>query len=63
MLLARAQGIDGQHVHAPAELDAALSRAREVQAAGEPYLLDVHIANVGPGSDQSWYQAFRLANG
>ncbi len=62
VLLARAQGIDGQRVDDPAELDAALTRAREVQAGGEPYLLDVRITNVGPGADQSWYKAFRLAN-
>ncbi|XOV89220.1 MAG: thiamine pyrophosphate-binding protein [Pseudomonadota bacterium] len=61
VLLAKAQGIEGQHVHEPGDLDDALKRAREVQAAGEPYLLDVHITNVGPGSDQSWYKEFRLA--
>jgi len=60
VLLAKAQGIEGQHVYEPAELDAALTRAREVQAAGEPYLLDVHITNVGAGADQSWYKAFNL---
>lgn len=62
VMLAKAQGIEGQHVHEPSELDAALKRAREVQAAGEPYLLDVHICNVGAGADQSWYKAFNLAN-
>ena len=62
VMLAKAQGIDGQRVDAPADLDAALTRAREVQAAGEPYVLDVRITNVGPGADQSWYKAFRLAN-
>ena len=61
VMLAKAQGIDGLHVHTPTELDAALNRAREVQAAGEPYLLDVHITNVGPGADQSWYKAFKLS--
>ncbi len=60
-MLAKAQGIEGQNVREPGELDSALTRAREVQAAGEPYLLDVHIANVGPGADQSWYKAFKLA--
>ncbi len=60
VLLAKAQGIEGQHVHSPDELDDALKRAREVQAAGEPYLLDVHITNVGAGADQSWYKEFRL---
>jgi benzoylformate decarboxylase len=62
VMLAKAQGIDGQHVHEPSELEPALKRAREVQAAGEPYLLDVHITNVGEGADQSWYKAFTLAN-
>ena len=60
VMLAKAQGIDGQHVHEPSELDAALKRAREVQAAGEPYLLDVHITNVGAGADQSWYKDFSM---
>lgn len=62
VMLAGAQGIEGQHVHEPADLDAALTRARDAQSAGEPYVLDVHIANVGPGADQSWYKAFRLAH-
>ncbi|HIG61588.1 MAG TPA: thiamine pyrophosphate-binding protein [Gammaproteobacteria bacterium] len=60
VMLAKAQGIEGQHVHEPSELDKALKRGREVQAAGEPYLLDVHITNVGAGADQSWHKAFSL---
>lgn len=62
VMLAGAQGIQGQRVDDPQELDAALTRAREVQAAGEPYVLDVRITNVGPGADQSWYKEFRLAH-
>ena len=62
VMLAGAQGIQGQRVDEPAQLDAALNRAREAQAAGEPYVLDVRITNVGPGADQSWYKAFRLAH-
>ena len=60
VLLAKAQGIEGQHVNEPGDLDKALKRAKEVQASGEPYLLDVHITNVGAGADQSWYKAFKL---
>ena len=60
VMLAKAQGIEGQHVHEPQELDKALKRGKEVQSAGEPYLLDVHITNVGAGADQSWYKAFKL---
>jgi thiamine pyrophosphate-dependent acetolactate synthase large subunit-like protein len=60
VMLAKAQGIEGQHVHESSELDKALKRGREVQAAGEPYLLDVRITNVGAGADQSWHKAFSL---
>lgn len=58
VMLAKAQGIDGMHVHEPSELESALRRGRDAQAAGEPYVLDVHIANVGAGADQSWYMPF-----
>ena len=34
VMLAKAQGIDGMHVHEPGELDAAIRRGREAQAAG-----------------------------
>lgn len=60
VMLAKAQGIDGMHVHEPGELEAALQRGRDAQAAGEPFLLDVHIANVGAGADQSWYMPYAL---
>ncbi len=59
VMLAKAQGIEGMHVHEPSELEAALRRGRDAQAAGEPFVLDVHIANVGAGADQSWYMPFK----
>jgi thiamine pyrophosphate-dependent acetolactate synthase large subunit-like protein len=58
VMLAKAQGIDGMHVHEPSELEAALQRGRDAQAAGEPFVLDVHIANVGAGADQNWHMPF-----
>ena len=61
VLLAKAQGIDGMRVEDPKDLNAALKRGREVQSAGEPYLLDVRIANVGAGSDQSWYMNHKVS--
>ncbi len=64
VMLAKAQGIEGEHVHEPGELDAALQRGRNAQARGEPYLLDVHIANEGlaAGAEAtSWHQKFALA--
>ena len=58
VMLAKAQGIEGMHVHDPGELEPALRRARDAQTAGEPFVLDVHIANVGAGADQSWYMPY-----
>jgi thiamine pyrophosphate-dependent acetolactate synthase large subunit-like protein len=60
VMLAKAQGIEGMHVHEPSELEAALKRGRDAQAAGEPFVLDVHITNVGAGADQSWYMPYSL---
>ena len=62
VMLAKAQGIAGERVDEPDDLAAALTRAKDVQAGGEPYVLDVRITNVGPGADQSWYKAFKLAH-
>lgn len=56
VMLAKAQGIEGEHVHDPSELDAALKRGKAAQASGEPYLLDVHITNVGAGANSSWHR-------
>jgi len=63
VLLAKSQGIEGEHVRDPGELDAALQRGRDAQARGEPYLLDVHITNVGLASGDdatTWHQKFSL---
>ncbi len=62
VMLARAQGIEGERVDEPDRLSEALTRAKDAQAGGAPYVLDVRITNVGPGSDQSWYKAFKLAH-
>lgn len=55
VMLAKAQGIEGLRVDDPADLEGALKRGSDAQAAGEPFLLDVRITNVGAGADQSWY--------
>ena len=61
VMLAKAQGIEGLHVHEPAELEAALRRGRQAQAAGQPFVIEVHISNVGAGADQSWYMPYAPA--
>ena len=58
VMLAKAQGIEGLHVHEPADLDAALRRGRQAQAAGQPFVIEVHVSNVGAGADQSWYMPY-----
>jgi len=63
VMLARSQGIDGLRIDDPAELEAGLKRGRAAQAAGEPFLLDVRIANVGAGADQSWYMPYAPSKG
>ncbi len=60
VMLAKAQGIEGARVDEPSELEAALKRGHDAQAAGEPYLLDVRITNVGAGADSSWYKAYAM---
>ncbi len=58
VMLAKAQGIEGVLVRDPADLDAALRRGRQAQAAGQPFLVEVAISNVGAGADQSWYMPY-----
>ncbi len=60
VMLAKAQGIEGMRVDEPGDLEKALKRGSDAQAAGEPYLLDVRITNVGAGSDQSWYMPHKV---
>jgi benzoylformate decarboxylase len=60
VMLAKSQGIEGTRVDEPGELDAALERGRDAQAAGEPYLLDVRITTIGEGAESTWYKALAM---
>jgi len=62
VMLAKAQGIEGRRVDDPSDLEAALKRGSDAQKAGEPYLLDVRITNVGAGADQSWYMPHKVGS-
>ncbi len=59
-MLAKSQGINGQTVHEPQDLEKAMRRGAEVIAGGEPYVLDVRITTVGPGADSTWHQKFKM---
>lgn len=60
VMLAKSQGVDGMQVREPQALEAALRRGVEAITAGEPYLLDVRVANVGAGAGSTWHQRFKL---
>jgi thiamine pyrophosphate-dependent acetolactate synthase large subunit-like protein len=47
--IAKGFGVDGERAKTPAELKAALARARRHTADGKPYLIDVEVARHGPG--------------
>ncbi len=47
--IAKGFGVDGERAKTPADLKAALARARRHTAEGKPYLIDVEVARHGPG--------------
>jgi benzoylformate decarboxylase len=53
--IARGFGVDGEKAKTPADLKAALGRARKTMASGKPYLIDVEVARRGPGwTEDPW---------
>ena len=47
--IAKGFGVGGERAKTPAELKAALARARRQMGDGKPYLIDVEVARHGPG--------------
>jgi benzoylformate decarboxylase len=59
--LARSQGVEGEAVSSPKELEPALRRGLEkITRENRPYLIDVSVAREGVGADSTWYQDWRL---
>src|SRR5216683_3721546 len=59
--LARSQGVDGEAVTTPKELEPALRRGMEkITRDNRPYLIDVTVAREGVGADSIWYSDWRL---
>jgi benzoylformate decarboxylase len=59
--LARSQGVDGESVSSPKELEPALRRGLErIMRENRPYLIDVTVAREGIGAESTWYQDWRL---
>ena len=60
--IANGFGVDGEVAHSPAELRAALSRARRATVEGRPYLIDVQVARVGVAwAENPWTPPIRIA--
>ena len=59
--LARSQGVDGEAVTSPKDLEPALRRGLDkVTRENRPYLIDVSVAREGIGADSTWYQDWTL---
>jgi thiamine pyrophosphate-dependent acetolactate synthase large subunit-like protein len=55
-LIAKGFGVEGEVANNPAELRAALERARKATMNGKPYLIDAQVARVGVAwADKPWY--------
>ncbi|TMH66561.1 MAG: hypothetical protein E6H57_13395, partial [Betaproteobacteria bacterium] len=58
--IAKGFGVDAEVAHSPAELRAALGRARKAAADGKPYLIDAQVARVGVAwADKPWVPSIR----
>ncbi|UCC38349.1 MAG: thiamine pyrophosphate-binding protein [Candidatus Aminicenantes bacterium] len=59
--LAESQGVEGEKVTSPGDIESALKRGIQKTKDGRPYLIDVLVARIGPGSESTWHQKFNLA--
>lgn len=57
----QAFGVDAEIVKDPRQIQAAVRRARNANAEGRPYLLDVNVARNGIGNTSTWHPAYSLA--
>jgi benzoylformate decarboxylase len=59
--LARAQGVDGERVTSPKELEPALRRGlARITREHRPYLVEVAVAREGVGADATWYDDWEM---
>jgi thiamine pyrophosphate-dependent acetolactate synthase large subunit-like protein len=58
--IAKGFGVEAQVAHSPAELRAALARARKAASDGKPYLIDAQVARVGVAwAETPWVPTLR----
>ena len=61
--LAQSQGVEGEKVASPQEIEPALKRGIQKTKDGKPYLIDVLVDRTGPGAESTWHQKFNLMEG
>lgn len=54
-------GVQAELVHDPAQVKAALARAKRANVEGRPYLLEMSIQRDGVGAGSTWYPPFSVA--
>ena len=60
--IAKGFGVDGEVVESPAQLKAALARARKATVEGKPYLIDAQVARMGVAwAQKPWTPPIRIA--
>lgn len=60
--LAASQGVSGQRVTSPTDLEAALRKGAATTRGGKPYLVEVVISNYGGGADSTWFPSISVAS-
>ncbi|MDP6051161.1 MAG: thiamine pyrophosphate-binding protein [Candidatus Latescibacteria bacterium] len=59
--LAGSQGVEGEKADTAGELNDALTRGIAATRAGNPYVIDATIDQIGGGAGSDWYRKFSLA--
>lgn len=54
--LAKSQGVGGEKVEDPRQLESAIERGKTVTREGKPYLIEVITARSGPGAESEWHE-------
>jgi thiamine pyrophosphate-dependent acetolactate synthase large subunit-like protein len=59
--LARSQGVEGEAVTSPKDLEPALRRGLDkITRENRPYLIDVSVQREGIGAESTWYQDWQM---
>jgi len=58
--LAESQGVKGERVDNPRQLEPALQRGKAMNQEGKPYLIEVATARYGPGAESVWCNSVAL---